>query len=310
MSALEDSRYFNRRVKLNEARKRRDGRFEQFVDAIPGTVFSIGGSIFADRSSNYIWVHEWGARASQAQAYLPPHLNVWDGAGVMLQISPKPPYEYEIVKVHSSPYPRAVLPGTSFVRAQFGAHGPNHQFPNEATKGPDPTLIWAAAIQIFKSVANTVDLDITVGPLHYGNGASRAYFPQAPSDQIVDLTSDLPSAGMAVRVLIYLDRTTNKLVTVSSAEVTAPGAPAFPPTPANGIASAYFYLEDTYTTIDMISDYIDARRWISEADSTPAATVPGQQLFADSSLNWVPGKIVTSGGDVVISGGDVIWSPT
>jgi hypothetical protein len=310
MPAITDSKYYNRRVMANERRSTRESRFEPFVDAIPGIVFSIGGSIYADRAANFVWVHEWGARASQAQAYLPPHLNVWDGAGVMMQISPKPPYEYEIVKVHSSPYPRSVVESSNYARAQFGIHGVNHQYPTEATKGPDPVLIWAAAIQIFKAVATETDLTVTVGPLYYGNGASRAYFPQAPSDQVVDLTSDLPSAGNAVNVLIYLDRSTGQLATVSSAEVSAPGNPALPDTPANGIASAYFYLEDTYTTLSMADDYTDARRWISEADSTPSATAESQQLFADSSLNWVPGKIVTSGGDVVVSGGDVVWSPT
>lgn len=312
---INESKYYNRRVRIQELRRRHARNFEPVYDEVHGVVFSIGGSIFADRAANFVWVHEFGALASQAQAYLPPGMNVWEGAGVRMLPSPRPPHLLEIVQVHVSPYPRAIIDhaDTDIGRAQYGPHGPNHQYPTEATIGPDPVLVWHSAIQILKSVATETDLNVQVGPLYYGSGASRAFFPASMGADVIDLTSYLPSAGKAVRVLIYLNTLTGALAVASSAEVTAPGNPVYPDTPADGIASSYFYLEDTYTTLSMVDDYTDARRWLSEAGavgSAPLATEEGQLLFADSDLEWVPGKIVTSDGDVIVSDGDVVWSPS
>lgn len=308
-----DSRNYNLRVRLTDRRDRQSRTYEPVRDYIHGIVFSIGGSIFADRAGNYIHVHEWASNASQEQAYLPPHIGVWEGAGVWMMRAPKYPYELEIIRVHVSPYPRAIIDhsGTSIGRAQIANHGVNHWYPTEATVGPDPVLVWHSALQIFKSVANKTDLTVRVGPLFYGSGGSRAYFPSGPFLDLLDLTAFLPSSGMAARVLVYLNTVTGLLAGVSSAEVTPPASPAYPDTPFPGIASAYFYLEDTYTTLDMTSDYVDARQWLSGGSgSVPAATIAGQQLFADSGLIWVTGKILTSGGNVLVSGGDVVWSPT
>lgn len=308
--SMDQSKYYNRRVRLQDRRNRHSRQFEPVRDDVHGTVFSIGGDIFADRAGNYVWVHEWGINASQEQAYLPPHLNVFDGAGVRMWRSPKYPHELEITRVHFSPYPRAVADHatTDIRRGSIGVHGINHWYPTEATKGPDPVLVWHSAIQIFKSVATETDLTVQVGPLTYGVGASRTWFPATSGDDVIDLTSYLPAAGNAVRVLIYLDTVTGLLDVVSSAESAIPANPPYPDTPAGGIASAYFYLEDTYTTLSMVNDYLDARRWLTETTGLPAPTEEGQLLFANSDLSWVTGKIVTSGGDVVVSDGDVVWS--
>ncbi len=302
----EESKLYNLRVKIAEARGRVVRKFELSNEAVPGTVFSIGGSINTPRGERYVYVHEWGAYASQEQAYLPPHMNVWDGAGVLLQRAPKAPYEYEIIRTHVSPYPRSMIDGTNIVRASMANHGVNHQFPTEATKGPDPVLVWMAGIQILKGVAGS-NLRVVVGPLYYGLGAARKYFPS----ETVDLASYLPSAGKAVRVLLYLVTATGLIGVVSSAEVTAPGNPSYPDTPYGGIPSSYFYLEDTYTTLDMVSDYVDARRWFDGSEgSLPLPATEGQMLFSNAGNEWVPGKIVTSGGSVVVSNGDVVWSTT
>lgn len=313
--SVDDSIYYNRRVRLQDMKSRQVRNLEPVQDYVHGIVFSISGSIFADRAGNFVWVHEWGDNASQAQAYLPAHLNVFEGAGVIMMRNPKNPYELEIIRVHVSPYPRAIEDHatTDIRRAQIGIHGVNHQYPTESTIGPDPVLVWHSALQIFKSVATGTGLNVQVGPLYYGVGASRAYFPALPGDDVIDLSTYLPSAGKAVRVLIYLDSSTGSLNVLSSAEVTIPGSPAYPDTPFGGIASSYFYLEDTYTSLDMTTDYMDARRWLTEGGSgvaLPAATAEGQMLFADATLTWQLGKIVTSGGNVVVSGGDVVWSPS
>lgn len=309
MSYSQNSRFYNRRVRLEWMRKKARAEYAESSDLIHGIVFSISGSIYADRGSNFVWVHEWGINSSQKQAYLPPHISVWEGAGVLMQEAPRGPYEFEIVRVHGSPYPRAVmLDSVNYRRAQMGNHGPNHQYPTEATVGPDPTLIWAPALQMLKSVGNGVDMTVTVGPLYYGVGASRAYFPTGTASQDVDLTSYIPSVGYRRRVLVYLDTGTGTLAVEAGAE--ALSNPAWPDTPYGGIASAYFTLTATHTAIDMAVDYTDARRFLDGGIGAVLPTAAGQMLFANSDLEWQAGKIVTSGGDVVVSGGDVVWSPS
>lgn len=308
--SYDNSRYYNNRVKIADARNRRNRTIEPVHDYIHGVVFSIGGSIFADRSQNYVWVHEWGSYASQEQAYLPPHMNVWEGAGVIMMPSPKPPYELEIVRTHVNPYPRSIIDhsGTDLARASVGIHGINHQWPTEATKGPDAVGIWAPALQPLKSVASDSDLTVIVGPLYYGNAGVRAYFPLLAAHQTIDLSSHTPAAGNCARILVYLNKSTGTLSSVSSAEVAKPAAPAYSETPSNAIASAYFYIEDTYITFDMTSDYTDARRFLSEGDGLPETTSPDQIIISNSTPEFVVGKIVTSGSNVVCSGGEIVWS--
>ena len=309
--SFDDSKYYNSRVKISDLRQRRSRTIEPVHNYVHGVVFSIGGSIFADRAMNYVWVHEWGAYASQEQAYLPPHMNVWEGAGVIMMPSPKPPYELEIIRVHVNPYPRAIIDksGSDYRRGAVGLHAPNHQWPTEATKGPDPVGIWAPALQPLKSVASASSLEVVVGPLYYGDGASRAYFPLVSSDQTIDLTSYLPASGKCVRVLIYLDKTTGALDVASSPELTVPAIPAYPDVPYEGISSAYFYLESNYTGIDVVADYTDARRFLTEgSQQLPETTSPDQIIISNSTPEFVVGKIVTSGGNVVCSGGEIVWS--
>lgn len=293
MSYSEFSQFYNRRVRLQWMRREQQRRFAPASDSIHGVVFSIGGSIYADRGENFVWVHEFGAPASQNQAYLPPHLSVWEGAGVIIEEAPRKPYEFEIVRVYTAPYPRAaLLDSINFRRAQMGIHGPNHQYPTEATKGPDPTLVWAPALQMLKSVGNGVDMTVTVGPLYYGIGSSRAYFPTGTASQDVDLTSYIPSAGNRKRVLVYLDTSTGTLAVAEGAE--ASSNPPWPDTPYGGIASAYFTLTNTHTVIDMTTDYTDARRFLDAGGggSSVVPTESGQMLFANDDLQWVPGFLV------------------
>ena len=300
-----ESRLYNLHLRAREQQQKRLDTLEPVHDTVSGVVFAINDSIFTERGERYVWVHEWGAYASQQQAYLPPGMSVWEGAGVIIQRAPRPPYHYEIIRISTSPYPGALIDDTEVGRAQYGDHGPNHQYPSESTVGPDPVLIWHSALQLLKSVASTTNLDVTVGPLAYNNGLVRAWFPS----QTIDLTSYLPAAGNSVRVLIYLNPATGSIDIVSSDEVVIPGLPDYPLAPYGGISSAFFYLEDTYTTLSMTTDYVDARAFLGGGTFLPVSTSPGQQLFADSSLDFVVGKQVTSGGSVVVSNGDVVWSP-
>ncbi len=303
-----ESKLHNRRVRMRDMQKRHLATIEPVQDTVPGTVFSINGSIVPERGSRYVWVHEWGAQASQQQALLPYGMSVFDGAGVIMQRAPKAPYQYEIIRLNTSPYPGAVGEDSDIGRSSLEPHGENHQYPTEATKGPDPVLVWGAGLQVLKAVASETDMKVVVGPATYYDDLTRHWFPT----QEIDLTAHIPAAGNAVHVLVYLDIAMKMIETISSAEVVKPILPDFPDIPENTVPSAYFYIEDTDTVLDMETDYVDARPFITlqGLGLTIIPTVPNQQLFSGSDLKWKTGKIVTSSGDVVVSGGDVVWSPT
>jgi hypothetical protein len=304
------SKIYNRAQRIRDQKGSSSQSFEPSRALIYGIVFSRGGSIYSPRGTDYVWVMLWGVPVP-IQAFKPPWIGVWEGAGVLIARSPAEPDEYEIIRTRTSPYPRTILQDTDYGRAGFGPHGANHQYPTEQTVGPDPVLIWTPAIQNLKSVATGTDLTVTVGPLYYGVGATRAYFPS----ETIDLTPYLPAAGYALRALVYLATGTNALGVATGASMIDPfdaAWPVFPDTPAGGIASAYFTLRDGITTLSMATDYVDARRFLTETGSSGISSlVPtraGQMIFANSGLQWTIGAIVVSGGNVVTSGGDVVWS--
>jgi hypothetical protein len=166
---------------------------------------------------------------------------------------------------------------------------------------------------MLKSVGNGVDMTVTVGPLYYGVGGSRAYFPTGVASQDVDLTSYIPSAGNRRRVLVYLDTslTPGQLAVAAGAE--SPTAPEWPDVPYSGIPSAYFTLLDTHTAIDMTADYTDARRFLDGGGGSSGVvpTEAGQMLFANDQLEWEAGFLVMDPDtdEIVLDEdtGDLVW---
>ena len=271
---LDESKYYNKLAARAQRRGRFMGQYEPVHDAIPGIVFSIGGSIYVPgRGESYVYVHEFGMRASMMHAFKPPNVIVWDGAGVMMSRSPKPPYQLEIIDTHVSPYPRVVVTQTQITRTAVSVHGKNHQWPTEATKGNDVFSIYPPALAMLKSVADGSNLEVTVGPLTYIRGTTRQWFPT----ELVDLTSYLPASGMVKCVLLSLDIDIGTITVTSGATFDDPFGtyqPSKPDTPSGNIPSGYFYLRGGATTLSMINDYVDARLWLASS----VGSISAQQL--------------------------------
>lgn len=262
----DESKYYNKIANLADRRIVRQARYEPVRDVIPGIVYTVNGSFYvAGRGETYVYVHEFGAYAP-GQAYKPPGIIVWDGAGVLMMRSPKPPYGLEIIGTHVSPYPRSVVSSTQIGRTDVSIHGENHQWPTDATKGIDPVKIWSPALQMLKAVPSETNMEVTVGPLAYLRGSIRYWFPT----ETVDLTSYIPAAGKVVCVLLSLDTATGTIAVTSGATADDPFGTFHslkPDTPIGNIPSGYFYLRGGMTTLDVLSDYLDARLWLGSSSS-------------------------------------------
>lgn len=268
----DESKYYNKLTVLAERRGRRLGQLEPVHDVIPGIVYSLNGSIYVSgKGQDYVHVHEFGMFASNAHAYKPPGIIVWEGAGVIMKRSPKSPYKFEIIRTHVSPYPRTVISATQITRTGVSIHGINHQWPTEATKGPDPFSIWPPALAMLKSEAD--GLEVTVGPLAYLRGTTRMWFPTA----LVDLTPYLPASGRVLCALLSLGVDMGVIDVATGPTSNDPFGtfiPTRPETPAGNIPSGYFYLRGGATTLSMIDDYLDARLWLAGS----AGGISAQQL--------------------------------
>jgi len=147
--------------------------------------------------------------------------------------------------------------------------------------------------------AGMISYKVTVGPMVYYYNGERKWFPS----QTVNLAGYIPAAGNAVRVLLYLDLSIGFISVSSSAEVVKPATPLYPDPPNGAIPSAYFYIEDTYTTLSMTNDYHDARPFLG-GSVIPAATSPGQVIISDESSDWTVGSPMISEDDAWMVGDD------
>lgn len=283
---------YNRRRRARVRQYERLANLEPNRDRIDGTVFALAGSIYVQNTTERVWVHEWGIQSSALQAYKPPYIQVWNGAGVTLMRNPKAPDQFEIIKVHVNPYPPQAVPsGSSNIRAVVDNHGTNHQWPTEAAKGRDAFNIYPPAIAMLKSEAGNGNLTVTVGPLYYGVGVERKFFAGGN----IDLTSHIPATpGDYVRVLVYLNTTTNALGSVAGTTDTVDWPP-FPDAPADVISSAFYTLENGQTELDQLSDYVDARRFLTETGGG------GVETFLD--LTDTPDAYTGEAGNIVAVNG-------
>ena len=305
----EDSLYGKRR-NARAAQGRWFRNFERWNALTVGIVFSVDGSIFAPHSNNQrVFVHEFASQNSQGQAIV-GSASVQEGTPVKMMRYPKDPMLWQIVGI----YLGGLNPSVEHPIGPSGveAHGTNHQMPTEASAGIDPVLIWPPALQMLKTTGdNATLLVLTKGMIYYENDVDTV-FPGA----FTDLTSHVPGANLKRAVLLHLDPSTNAIV-VTNGSTVADIPTITPPVPMatfNTYPSALVILSNGQTAVNTINHVRDKRTFNnrngSSSASVPAATTEGQMLFADPALDWVTGKILTSGGNVVVSGGDVVWSPT
>lgn len=295
--------YFARR-ELQERQKRRFGHFERWRDIIIAQVFSIDGEIDVPDKPDYVWVHEWGSDYSPAQA-LRGGTQVVDGMPVMVSKDPKAPFHWRII----GPYTGGLVPGVTYDihRYDNAPHGPNHQWPTEATKGSDAVMAWQPAFAPLKTEGNGNDLMVTVwGEISYWYDG----VPYIATGNRIDLTPYMPASGNTKYVLTYLDKTDSYVDIADGAEVLIGNTPVPPALPNNAIASALVQLTYGQTEVVTETDVTDARDIYGGGGGGPSAspTAEGQMIFVDATLTMVWGSpMIDEDGNIMTDGDQIMW---
>ncbi len=143
----------------------------------------------------------------------------------------------------------------------YEAHARNHEWP-DTDPGSDVMNVYPRAIFPIAIRRQTgLILYITPGIYQY---AGVSYFYNGSQ---IDMTANLPSAGKAVRICIYLTPVTNVLGTYASAEVISTLEPTYNfPVATSIIPIGWVKLLDTTTTI-LESQIVDARAFLSISTS-------------------------------------------
>jgi len=161
-------------------------------------------------------------------------------------------------------------------RGNVGEHAPNHQYPTEAAPGPDSVLVYQPAVQPLKTTGDGSTLVVDLQPLIYTVEGVRKVFVGIT----VDLTSYVPStSGRAVRVLVYLDITTNLAAVLSGTEVIDSVAipVPYPQIPQDAIPSAYVKLTNGQTAVTTATHVDDARAMFSSNGSYGFPLTPTEE---------------------------------
>ena len=262
---------------LNDARRviqNERGRSEPVYDDRAGTIVSVNGSTSVPNLDGYLWVQEFNTNGSPAAALNDAGVVDTAGTPVIVRIVSDKPLQPEMRIIGL--YTDAVAPGTSVNIDRYGValHRENHQWPSEASPGIDPVRVYEPAWMPLKTIYDGSSLVIDVNPLSYSINGGHKYF----AGQRVNLTSYVPStSGRAVRVLVYLNATTNQIAVATSAEVTAALLePPYVDLPENGVGSAYIKLTNGQT-VSNATHYDTARNLMSpyvvtNLSNTPAAS--------------------------------------
>lgn len=196
-------------------------------------------------------------------------------------------------------------------RGNVGIHGDNHQYPGEAAAsiGPDPVLVYQPAFQPLKTTGNGMTLIVSTEPLIYNVEGTRKVFDGITTD----LTSSVPStASRSVRVLLYLDVTTNLVEVSAGTEVIDSVAipVPYPKVPQGSIPSGYVKLTNGQTAVTTATHVDDARAFYSSFGSyslpfTP--TAEGQILIVENGKFAVGVPVTDAYGDIVTdSNGEIV----
>lgn len=243
-------------------------------------IVSVHGSIYVDNRPSLVWISESNQPESRHIAFA-GNITPVEDLPVWVQKSPKPPHALEIIDVYTSgmDYSNEIAP------FQVPIHGVNHQYPSELNPGIDLVLTYQPAIQPLKTTGNGADLTVYTEPCIYVFGGVRYVF----GGYFSDMTSYLPAAGNIVRVLIYLDPSTNALGYLSGSEVAIGNPVPYPDVPTNTAPSAYILLEDGQTEIETSSSVEDTRDLFSAGGGgASAAEQIGQILYSTDGVVFTP----------------------
>jgi hypothetical protein len=275
--------YFDDR-QIVVARNRFGNSFEGYRKIYPGIIASFGGSTTFDQlGDQWTWVNVWSRPESLVPMLNPTSLSE-EGTRVLCARDPRPPNRWRIISVDDA-YSSETAP-IPWAQFNIGVHGGSHQILDEASPGPDPTLVGTPMLYPLKTVGDGATLTVSTYPYDYNHGGYIKSFAGADTD----LTSYVPGTGLVRRVLFYLDRTTNLLQVVAGATVPDTGAMPIPvplPPHIETTKSAWVTLAGGQSTITTATDIINARDPFDTGsfNAVPDPTTSGQILMSDTR-NW------------------------
>lgn len=235
--------------------KEKEARFEPNRKVIVAVIRSVNGSVHPANREDMVWVDEFGLGFNYAAVYNDVVVPVAD-LPVLVGASPKPPYRRSVIGTYAGDVDPVQESDTGAHHSP--PHAKNHQYPAEDNKGEDAVLVFQPAIQPFKLTGDGASLTVSLrGMIFMVNGQRRTF-----QGGTVDLTSYVPgTSSRAVRVLVYLDTSTNTIEVEEGTEVAdSVGVPTpYPTCPAGGIPSAYVRLANGQTAVTTSTDVDDAR---------------------------------------------------
>lgn len=264
-------------------RLRHELQLEQFVIVSPGEIVSQDGSTtWTAHGVSYTWVKLRGHDSSRVGAVnMTAATEV--GTPVLVARQPQKPHTWQII----GPDPAFIRPGQTSPAGGYsvGIHGSNHQTMLESDPGPDPVYVFQPMLYLLKTVADGATLLVDTFQYDYSKGDISRFFPGKETD----LTSSVPGAGLIRKVLLYLDRDLNVLVTVEGTTVVDDTVTPIPlPLPPAGVSatkSAWVTLANGQTAILQATHVDDARDFLNAGNETsiPDPTGPGQVFMSDDS---------------------------
>lgn len=245
---------------LKEREKRQQSRaFEAFHDDIPAVIKSVDGNTRPPGQQGMTWV----AILNQPESRVLVHnATTMDVAETPVWVGPemKPPYRLEIKGLYFGGLSQESVSNASGL--QVGDHGQIHQYPSETNPGPSVVLIFQPALQPLKITGNGSTLIVTVQPHVYVRNGRPVNFAGAN----VDLTASVPSVASTQRkTLLYLDETTNTIITLDGGTVPTGGAqvPSYVDLPVDARMCGYVTLSNgqtAVTTATHVEDFRDYQR--------------------------------------------------
>jgi hypothetical protein len=281
---------------IKRQKAQNDAQFEPNHETPWGVIVEVDGSTSPPNRPNMTWVDMYNRGLSRLAA-INETTDKTAGTPVQLGPAPKPPYLKVVSTFDDSLNPTDST--TNLGQFNTSPHGPNHQWPTEATRGSDAAKIYQPAIQMLKLTGNGTNLTVSVQPLIYWVNGTRKTFPGAN----LDLASYVPgTAGQTKRTLVYLDKDTNNLAVVEGTAVSGAIPIPFPDAPANAIPSDFVRLTNGQTAVTTTT-HVDEGRGLmggGNGDTSPfEATADGQIIISENGAFVVAKPLVDIYGDIL-----------
>ena len=262
---MRDPTRFDIRDILNE-RISGDSRFEDSRKVVSGFTLGVDSatSCAVDGRVKFIWFRESGMNGAVHQVFNPDKIPTLVNFPCKISHAPKEPYRWE---VFDADWDRIVnLAG--FINQNFGVgtHAPNHEW-KDFTPGTDVTNIYPRALAPLRTTPGSgLSVNVWAHRYVYSNWINRFMGFSNKS-----LAAHQPASGLAVRVLVYLDKATNSLKTVAGSTVVDSPVitPPDPEMPAvDGIVSALVRLDGDQASFTE-GDIYDVRYKLNEISKKP-----------------------------------------